>query len=657
MRPTASVAEPCRFWIAGAAMAEPSPLAVRLAPGFLKALVRLSLPPEVISALGPAMEGLDFSFEAMVGLARDQWGKRQAAERVKVLVDSQIQGVVAALQVEGVQVESEQAAVATMLLETAISRTRMSSADALVESELCAARIANRLTDAVSAELRVCDGPVAQLTGRLLHVAAESLVRTAASRDAFLEVAVGAMLARARRVEGHASQIPGMYAYLRCALPHPDDEFSTFSKTFLDATIRRTGFLRLPGVEDGTVPVRRAVSTTAAGASVASLLAHHGRLLLLGPAGAGKSTQLVALAHALAQNRPDLPAQLRGRIPFFLPLRSLADRDFPDPRGLIAYAAPNFAHEAPAKWAGRVLRTGAVLICDGLDELPRGRRRDFFSWLRAFVRDFDDGAGVAVLLSSRPAAVRAPNGDPLVATREWPTATLDPLDSSSRNTVISTYALGKGADSRTTERTVAALHGNAALHELAANPLMACLLASAALESGVSSLPHDRANLCLNAAKALLQRPMADDLTLSASARFDLLAGLAAWFQENEQVVASLADVDAYLSMAAAAGPSEASTLRHALVESTGLLNYEGGGIAFCHRALQHSMAAYQVLRSARVGYLAGLAHRADWRDVVEDALTLSAGETRENLLRRLRSAAIRKPAVAELLARADFQA
>lgn len=649
-----TVAKCQRASVSGRPMAEPSPLVVRLAPGFMRALVRICLPHELIVALGPAMEGLDWSFDAAAGLLRERMGRKEATQRAKALVESQISGVLAALSAEGLTVESEQAKVAVGLLDTAVNRVGALRSDILVKTELSVDSLRGRLRDAIADELKAEDGPVSAATERLLAAAAESLIQTASTRDQFLEQAIAALLQRSRRIEGATSELPGMYAYLRRAVPTAAERDAAYREVFLRAVARRTANMRLLALPDDSVPVEEAVFATATmdrgSEQMPALLARNGRLLLIGAAGAGKSTRLVSLVRRLALGRSDVPEQLRGRTPFFFPLRGFGDRNFPTPRGLTQLSAPNFADDAPAGWASRVFEQGAVLACDGLDELPRGRRRDFFAWLKSLSRDFEHGVGLSVIVSTRPSAICGAGGERLAATREWPTAQLDALDENARDHLLRSYcgwlgAAGLAGASTRGDAIVQMVRQNPGLSSLAQNPLMACLVARAEHGEGLS----DRANLCLAGVRTLLGRPIVDDLPLDGAGRIELLGALAAWFQENAYVVASISDVEAFLPATRHGSILPPPQLREALVEHTGLLSYEPGGMSFQFRALQHALAANHLVRTARFGFLSGVAHRAEWRDVVEDALCLATGSRRADLQARMHAAATKKPVIREL--------
>jgi hypothetical protein len=121
--------------------------------------------------------------------------------------------------------------------------------------------------------------------------------------------------------------------------------------------------------------------------------------VITGEAGSGETTLLRWLALQAVQQRS--PA---GKFtPFFLPMRQYVDRPLPDPDGFIEYSAGLIAAEAPAGWVHSNLRAGtALVLVDGIDELPlqrRGRARD---WLVTLITTFKASSFV---ITSRPEAL------------------------------------------------------------------------------------------------------------------------------------------------------------------------------------------------------------------------------------------------------------
>ncbi|MFJ9917453.1 NACHT domain-containing protein [Actinacidiphila glaucinigra] len=132
-------------------------------------------------------------------------------------------------------------------------------------------------------------------------------------------------------------------------------------------------------------------------------LAGQRRTLVRGLAGSGKTTLLQWLAVAAARRTlPEELAHLDGTLPWVLPLRSLVRRGLPTPEYLASVGCPLHSAQPPG-WIGRVLSEGrALLLVDGLDEVPQAQRGQTHEWLSEMLATYPD---VAYVVTSRPSAV------------------------------------------------------------------------------------------------------------------------------------------------------------------------------------------------------------------------------------------------------------
>lgn len=142
------------------------------------------------------------------------------------------------------------------------------------------------------------------------------------------------------------------------------------------------------------------------------------RLMIRGGAGAGKSTLMQWLAvRAASQSFEGKLIAWNTKIPFFVRLRSLIGEGFPPPERFPALVAKNIAAQMPAGWVHKYLDRGqALVLIDGVDELPRQAREDFFEALKDLVRDFPHATYV---VTSRPSGLKSADGDVWQVWEDW----------------------------------------------------------------------------------------------------------------------------------------------------------------------------------------------------------------------------------------------
>lgn len=159
--------------------------------------------------------------------------------------------------------------------------------------------------------------------------------------------------------------------------------------------------------------------------SLAEALSGGANLLITGQPGSGKTTALAALAAQIA-NRAPAAAGLRERVPF---LAQVADLNFPRPEAkkpedllqpLIeaeAARAPLFDRARLPAFFQITFQAGrALLLLDGLDELPQAQIQEVGAWLKLLLRAYPQ---------TRIVASAAPEfGDGLIGLQFFPLALL-----------------------------------------------------------------------------------------------------------------------------------------------------------------------------------------------------------------------------------------
>lgn len=135
-----------------------------------------------------------------------------------------------------------------------------------------------------------------------------------------------------------------------------------------------------------------------------SVLSRTRRALVIGQAGSGKTTLLQWLAVRSALG--DFGGSLTGwndTVPFFIPLRRYVNRALPAPEELPLAVGRNLAHEMPNGWVHGLLRDGrALVLLDGVDEMPEAQREQVRSWLSDLIGNFGHARYV---VTTRPAAI------------------------------------------------------------------------------------------------------------------------------------------------------------------------------------------------------------------------------------------------------------
>ena len=291
-------------------------------------------------------------------------------------------------------------------------------------------------------------------------------------------------------------------------------------------------------------PLGRAVGEdSSARYSIGELLDRRSRsvLAILGPPGSGKST---LLAHAARRGaKPAWGGLLgRGRVPVLLALRERAESVVADPAislpDVIRAAVGGAAGKEPGGWWERQLDRGRCLVLlDGLDEVASAEDRGAVAdWVERQVAAYP---GDDFVVTSRSFGLPEPltaHADVLVVrpfTAEQVQLFLD-------RWYLTAEQHATGASGRTARRAVrmraqesaarltALLRENPALHDLAVNPLLLTMIATAHRYRG--ALPDSRADLYGEICQVLLsRRGQAKGLPelLSWPAKQMLLGGLA----------------------------------------------------------------------------------------------------------------------------------
>lgn len=139
-------------------------------------------------------------------------------------------------------------------------------------------------------------------------------------------------------------------------------------------------------------------------------------MTIRGPAGSGKTTLLRWLALQCSDTTRTSNPWGQG-VPFFVPLRTLVkvERGIPRVDNFVEYTLrrEEYPLKVPEGWIDRILkRERAVVLIDGVDELPPSQRAAFWQWLESFTENYP---GNRICVSSRNFKDKGSNGELLWA--------------------------------------------------------------------------------------------------------------------------------------------------------------------------------------------------------------------------------------------------
>jgi hypothetical protein len=412
------------------------------------------------------------------------------------------------------------------------------------------------------------------------------------------------------------------------------------------------------------------VSSTAAGTEspggVDQHLADRARVLLAGEAGSGKTTLLQWLAVRAATRSFEGPLSSWNELaPFYVRLRDYADlnrpRDFPKPADLVAHFAPNVVGLMPGKWANQALAKGALLLVDGIDELPASRRHALYKWVKGMSEQF---GRTRIVISSRPAAIDAVEAAPAASnslSKEllalgFQRLMLEPMSLRGSEALVAQWHRAVARDlPNEHDRTelkkwetslIQALRDRPAVLALASNPLL-CAMICALNWDRRQRLPEQRMELYRLALDLLFETRDAEreiatehEHLLNRAAKEDLLDSLAYWMLRNGHSEVTRKDAIDHLKeplgrLAARDIPPE--KVLQILLERSGVLRQPQPGIVdFIHRTFQEYMAARAAVNRNDRGALVQRAQDESWRETIVFAAGHAKHEARDRLVDEL---------------------
>lgn len=364
--------------------------------------------------------------------------------------------------------------------------------------------------------------------------------------------------------------------------------------------------------------------------------------LVRGEAGGGKSTLLRWLAVTAARGTFTGPlAEWNGCVPFMIKLRSHPEGRLPRPEEFLDDVAGSLAGLMPRGWAHRRLLSGrALLLVDGVDEVPSARRQAVRTWLKEIVNEF---RGIRIVVTSRPAAA----GADWLRAEGFTTTFLEQLSPSDVRALVDHWHDAvrdcdglpcaperlPGYKARLLGRLEAASH----LRVLASTPLLAAMLCALNLDR--EALPRNRMDLYAAALDMLLETrdtKRGIPSTLERDQKIRVLQDIAWHLSTSNRVELPKPMVERLVANRLATMPQvEAAPgdVLDELLQRSGVIREPvPGRIDFVHRTVQEYLAAKQAADLGDMDLLVRNAHRDTWRETI----IMAAGHANEPLRREL---------------------
>ncbi|GCD94697.1 NACHT domain-containing protein [Embleya hyalina] len=373
------------------------------------------------------------------------------------------------------------------------------------------------------------------------------------------------------------------------------------------------------------------------------------RALIRGDAGSGKTTLLQRLAVWAARAEfPDELAGWNGCVPFFLPLRHFPLRP-PDPDEFLDSTGAALRPQLPHGWVSAVLLAGrALVLIDGIDELPVEVRPHYVRWLRRLTREY--GRSRFIVTSRQPAVPADWLRDEHFLSLE-----LRPMNLTDQRAFVTHWHNAMRETALRAGEPFPDHHENdladkltvrSDLRRLAANPLLAALVCALHHDRRMQ-LPEDRMKLYEAALEMLLVRRderkgvrAVEGVRIAERKQEALLQRLAYGMLRDQltEIDRDLAvrRIAEFMSRMSITDTAPAQVFRHLLIR-TGLLREPSPGrVDFVHRTFQDYLAARQALEEHAHALLIRNAHLDTWREVFVMAVGHAREQERNRLLRGL---------------------
>lgn len=339
-------------------------------------------------------------------------------------------------------------------------------------------------------------------------------------------------------------------------------------------------------------------------------------------------------------------------------LRRYVGKDLPPPEDFLSEIGRHIAADMPEGWVHQLLRAGhALILVDGVDELPELQRRPARDWLSELVETFPEARYV---VTSRPGAATSEwlSGQGFHAAEVQPMTWPDVREfvrhwhAAFRDERADQEQQAELADCE--RKLLGALFARRHLRLLATSPLLCAMICALNLDRR-TQLPDERMEVYAIALDMLLERRDIERQIGEAGARLSktskvlLLEDLAHRLIRNGWSDAPKDRVIEWITHRLAAmpkaDPADGPAVLSSLIERSGLVREPvAGRVDFVHRTFQEYLASHAAVSDDQIGELINNAHDDQWREVVIMAAGHAQPRQRDELLRGLLARADKEP-------------
>jgi len=655
-------------------------LALTLGPAIAKAILKSWLKDSDI-ALDTTSSLVDFLTSKTKDVIAQQRGRRQFEEIGERAAESLLP-----LFEEARLEESDRVAVALAVAET-LDKAQIDP-ELLAQRDLDPSELGQYLLDSRPEATRDFSEAETALYHRIISESAAYVVDIASQFPTFTERTFAEVLRRERVLLDKAGQILDEVRRIReeSRQANPEAEAARFEEEYRRSLVRKLDELELFGADLSTVSRRHRLSVAYVTLSVEQkvldgaeepspvqeemaggewdeeeeegkvivpvdeALAGSRHLVIRGLPGSGKTTLLKWVAVCSASRSFD--GQLsdwNNTVPFFIRLRQCVEPRLPVPEDFPRLVTPAIAGTMPGGWVHDQLRSGrAIVLVDGVDEVPQLQRSEVRSWLKELAETYD---GARFIVTSRPHAVE----EGWMESEGFEDAELQAMELPDIHALIDHWHAAVREELQEEEEKAELLdlaknlkdvvRRSRPIRNLASNPML-CAMLCALHRDRRQQLPSDRIELYEACSSMLLERrdierriELRDYPHLSYRQKRALLEDLAYWMMTNNWPMVAVERADEGLSrklenMALAREGVTAPDVRRLFIERSGMIREPIlGQIDFTHRTFQEFLAAQAALDEGDIGVLVSNAHDDQWREVIILAAGLASTKVREELI------------------------